>query len=31
MALGTLQADGGLPHFVRAVVGLDREAPELEA
>jgi type I restriction enzyme R subunit len=24
--LGTLQTDGGLPHFVRALVGLDREA-----
>jgi type I restriction enzyme, R subunit len=25
-ALGTLQTDGGLPRFVRALVGLDREA-----
>jgi type I restriction enzyme R subunit len=25
-ALGALQADGGLPHFVRSLVGLDREA-----
>ena len=25
-ALGALQADSGLPHFVRALVGLDREA-----
>lgn len=25
-ALGTLQSDGGLPHFVRSLVGLDREA-----
>ena len=25
-ALGALQADGGLPRFVRALVGLDREA-----
>jgi len=25
-ALGTLQADGGLPRFVRGLVGLDREA-----
>ena len=24
--LGTLQADGGLPRFVRGLVGLDREA-----
>jgi type I restriction enzyme R subunit len=26
IALGVLQADSGLPHFVRALVGLDREA-----
>src|SRR5262249_11522850 len=25
-ALGALQVDGGLPHFVRSLVGLDREA-----
>src|SRR5258708_9323886 len=27
-ALGALQADGGLPRFVRAIVGLDREASQ---
>ena len=25
-ALGALQSDGGIPRFVRALVGLDREA-----
>jgi type I restriction enzyme, R subunit len=28
-ALGALQAEGGLPRFVRALVGLDREAAKL--